>query len=88
MPPHISRALFAAGQGVGEKVMCGQAVRTSSPVPVGYFWHARHSQIYPTLAQLEDDGLVTPTVIAGAVPQPTKRYRVTREGRTSVRRWL
>lgn len=56
--------------------------------PVGYFWHARHSQIYPTLSQLEADGLVTHEVIDGAGPRPTKRYRVTRSGRQAVRRWL
>lgn len=56
--------------------------------PVGYFWHARHSQIYPTLTQLEADGMVTHEVIAGAGPRPTKQYRVTRSGRSAVRRWL
>lgn len=56
--------------------------------PVGYFWRAQHSQIYPTLAQLEADGLVTHQVIAGPGPRPTKRYRATRTGRSAVRRWL
>lgn len=56
--------------------------------PVGYFWHAQHSQIDPTLAQLEADGLVTHQVVAGPAPRPTKRYRVTRTGRSAVRRWL
>jgi len=56
--------------------------------PVGYFWHARHSQIYPTLADLESEDLVTHEVIDGPGPRPTKRYRVTRTGRAAVRRWL
>src|SRR6476646_1735266 len=31
--------------------------------PIGYFWHANHSQIYPELAALETDGLVTHEVV-------------------------
>ena len=56
--------------------------------PVGYFWHARHSQIYPTLADLEENALVTHEVIDGPGPRPTKRYRITRSGRAAVRAWL
>lgn len=56
--------------------------------PVGYFWHAQHSQIYPALAELEANALVTHRVIPGPGPRPTKRYRVTRAGRAAVRAWL
>ena len=34
--------------------------------PVGYFWSARHSQIYPELAKLERAGLVSHEVVDGA----------------------
>ena len=30
---------------------------------VGYFWSARHSQIYPELARLEEGGYVTHSVV-------------------------
>src|SRR3712207_7997506 len=30
---------------------------------VGFFWQARHSQIYPELARLEEGGLVTHHVV-------------------------
>lgn len=56
--------------------------------PVGYFWSARHSQIYPELARLEEAALVRHTVIEGAGPRATKRYRVTAAGRREVRAWL
>lgn len=56
--------------------------------PVGYFWSAGHSQIYPELARLEAAGLVRHTVITGAGPRETKRYRVTAAGRRTVRTWL
>ncbi|MEO7236595.1 MAG: PadR family transcriptional regulator [Lapillicoccus sp.] len=56
--------------------------------PVGYFWSAGHSQIYPELARLEGDGLLRHTVVAGAGPRDTKRYRVTAAGRRALRAWL
>lgn len=56
--------------------------------PVGYFWSARHSQIYPELGRLEASGLVRHTVVDGAGPRATKRYRVTAAGRRELRAWL
>lgn len=56
--------------------------------PVGYFWSAGHSQIYPELARLEGAGLVRHTVVDGAGPRATKRFRVTPSGRRDVRAWL
>lgn len=56
--------------------------------PVGYFWSAGHSQVYPELARLEGDGLVRHTVVAGAGPRDTKRYRLTPTGRKALRSWL
>ena len=40
--------------------------------PVGYFWTANHSQIYPELSRLEEAGLVDHTVIEGAGPRPPR----------------
>ncbi len=56
--------------------------------PVGYFWSAGHSQIYPELARLEEAGLVRHTVIEGAGPRATKRYRLSAAGRRALRAWL
>lgn len=56
--------------------------------PVGWFWTARHSQIYPELARLEQARLVRHVVIQGAGPRDTKRYSVTAAGRREVRAWL
>lgn len=56
--------------------------------PVGYFWSAGHTQIYPELARLEAAGLVRHTVVAGAGPRETKRYRTTAAGRHELRAWL
>jgi DNA-binding PadR family transcriptional regulator len=56
--------------------------------PVGYFWAARHSQIYPELAELEGEGLVRSRVIEGPGPRDTKRYSITAAGRNALRTWL
>lgn len=56
--------------------------------PVGYFWTARHSQIYPELRRLETSGFIEHEVIEGAGPRPTKRYALTPAGLDALRRWV
>ncbi len=45
--------------------------------PVGWFWTARHSQIYPELARLTAAGLVRYAESDGRGPRRNKRYRIT-----------
>jgi PadR family transcriptional regulator AphA len=52
---------------------------------LAYAWPASHSQIYPELARLREDGLIEQTE---AGPRNSKTYTVTEEGLTEVRRWL
>ena len=56
--------------------------------PVGYFWTAGHSQIYPELARLEAAGLVEHEEVDGAGPRPTKRYTVSDTGLAALRAWV
>jgi DNA-binding PadR family transcriptional regulator len=56
--------------------------------PVGHFWTASHSQIYPELARLEADGLVRHRVIDGPGPRDTKQFRVTAAGRRALADWV
>jgi len=56
--------------------------------PVGWFWTARHSQIYPELARLEADGLVEHEEIDGAGPRQSKRYAVTAHGTATLADWV
>ena len=56
--------------------------------PVGYFWAAGHSQVYPELARLEAAGLVRHREIDGAGPRPTKLYAVTPLGRRELTSWV
>ncbi len=54
---------------------------------IAYFWHARHSQIYPELARLEAAGLVTHTVVRQTDRPDKKVYRVTDAGMEALRGW-
>jgi DNA-binding PadR family transcriptional regulator len=56
--------------------------------PVGFFWHARHSQIYPELALLEAEGLVTHRVIDQTDRPDKKLYEITGQGRQVVGDWV
>ena len=48
-------------------------------------WHASHSQIYPELAKLEDEGMVE-VIAEGA--RKSKTWALTDAGRRELRRWL
>jgi DNA-binding PadR family transcriptional regulator len=48
-------------------------------------WHASHSQIYPELGKLEDDGMIE-VVAEGA--RNSRTWGLTDAGRAELRRWL
>jgi PadR family transcriptional regulator, regulatory protein AphA len=52
---------------------------------MGNVWPAQHSQIYPELAKLVADGLITQT---GEGPRGRKVYSTTPEGIEALRTWL
>src|SRR5688500_16777052 len=66
----------------------GYEVAQMMKQPVGYFWHARHSQIYPELAALEARGLVTHKVVEQRDRPAKKVYSLTRAGRSALREWV
>lgn len=55
---------------------------------VGYFWSARHSQIYPELARLEGEGLVEHRVVEQEDRPDKKVYGVTGAGLEALRGWV
>jgi len=66
----------------------GYEVSRTMQRPLGYFWMARHSQIYPELAGLEKDGLLRSRVVPGPGPRDTKRYSLTKKGKAALTDWL
>jgi DNA-binding PadR family transcriptional regulator len=55
---------------------------------VGYFWSARHSQIYPELARLEEGGYVTYSVVEQSERPDKKVYEITAEGLDALGEWV
>lgn len=55
---------------------------------VGYFWAAHAQQIYPQLARLERDGLVSSRLVRQAGRPEKRLYRITPEGLTALRQWV
>ena len=52
--------------------------------PIGHFWTANHSQIYPELARLSQLGYVTSTEGTGPGPRAKKTYSLTEKGREAL----
>lgn len=57
-------------------------------VPIGHFWVANHSQIYPELARLTELGHVRVREDAGPGPRAKKTYTLTPDGREALADWL
>jgi DNA-binding PadR family transcriptional regulator len=55
--------------------------------PMSFFWSAPHSQLYPTLAQLQAAGLVEHEPSPGPGPRARKTYRITERGRAELADW-
>ncbi len=61
--------------------MSGYEIRQAITTVLGHFWHESFGQIYPCLAELERDGLVSAT--PGPRPRSSK-YRITPSGRARL----
>jgi DNA-binding PadR family transcriptional regulator len=68
--------------------MSGYDVARRLKVPVGYFWHASHSQIYPELEALRRAGMVTQRTVAGDARPDKKVYTITAAGRGDLEAWV
>jgi PadR family transcriptional regulator AphA len=55
---------------------------------VRHFWPANQSQIYRTLAELDEQGFVVKEVVAREERLDMKIYNITEKGRTELHRWL
>lgn len=52
------------------------------------FWEAKHSQIYPLLARLEERGYVAHTIVPQQNKPNKKVYAISEQGRSAVRQWV
>ena len=56
--------------------------------PIGYYWTARQSQIYPELGRLSEAGLIAHESSPGPGPRERKTHRLTDAGRAALAAWL
>lgn len=56
--------------------------------PIGYFWSASHSRIYPELQSLDRAGLVRHRVVEGPGPRDNRIYTITVKGRSALTSWV
>lgn len=55
---------------------------------IGNFWHAKHSQIYPELANLTKEGLLTYELVTQTSKPNKKVYTITEAGREALATWV
>jgi DNA-binding PadR family transcriptional regulator len=65
--------------------MTGYELRRNIDMTLGHFWRESYGQIYPSLASLEADGLVTAEATGR---EGSRRYRITAAGRQRLHDWL
>ncbi len=71
-----------------KRPMTGYELAKEFNFELAEFWHASHSQIYPELKKLNNEGLVTFDVeISGDILE-AKRYHITEEGEQDFIQWL
>lgn len=56
--------------------------------PVGFFWEARHSQIYPELARLEAAEMVSHELVEQEGRPDKKVYEITPKGLAALEGWV
>jgi DNA-binding PadR family transcriptional regulator len=70
---------------IASKPMSGYDLMKQFERSLRYVWHATHSQIYPELRRLLDEGLIRIAELGG---RGRKTYAITEEGIRALRGWL
>lgn len=52
------------------------------------FWYAKHSQVYPELNRLAEEGLLTCQVVIQGEKMEKKLYTITEKGQQELKEWL
>lgn len=73
---------------IGRGASTGYELSLLLKEPVGFYWHARHSQIYPELAKLRKAGLVRPRPVRQSDRPDKKIYALTLKGRSALKEWV
>src|SRR5215212_7233274 len=71
---------------LAERPMSGYEMTKAFDSSLIFVWSVQHSQIYPELARMSEEGLVR--LGEGPGPRGRKTYRITSAGVEELRRWL
>lgn len=71
-----------------KREMSGYDIKKFFEQEIGEFWSAKHSQIYPELSKLEEQGLVQYRVDIVGSKLEKKHYSITDKGREELNKWL
>lgn len=71
-----------------EKSMTGYDIVKTFSERLNEFWYAKHSQIYPELKRLEEEGLVEYNIQISGEVMEKKCYSLTNAGDEEFHRWL
>lgn len=73
---------------VNRDALSGYDITKAFSDSLSKFWEAKHSQIYPELRRLMDEGLVEYTVAIHGEKLEKKLYTITSKGRDELIQWL
>lgn len=73
---------------LANRPLSGYELKKGFDHSVRHFWPANQSQIYRTLAQLDDEGLVQKEVVEREERLDMKIYNITDAGRSELHQWL
>lgn len=73
---------------LNQREMSGYELTKQFEQALAEFWYARHSQIYPELRRLDEEGLVTYQVEISGTVLEKKVYAITEKGRQEFLEWL
>ncbi len=73
---------------LSREALSGYDLKGRMERPVGFFWEARHSQIYPELARLEAAGMVSHELVEQEGRPDKKVYEITPAGLQALKDWV
>ncbi len=71
-----------------QKELSGYDITRLFKEEVGNFWSAKHSQIYPELKRLTEEGFIRYETVIQGKKLEKKMYSITEEGRAELSKWL
>ncbi|CAM3113430.1 PadR family transcriptional regulator [Lactiplantibacillus plajomi] len=73
---------------LNQRPLTGYDLTKSFDNEIGEFWQAQHSQIYPQLKRLEEQGAITHEVMVSGEKLEKKLYHITDLGTARLRDWI